>query len=244
MAKFDVYDLDKKKVGEIEARRRHLRGRGERALLLRSGEGEARLRSLGHPRREEPVLVSGGGKKPWKQKHTGRARQGSTRASRWAAARPWALGRATTPTTCRRRSGRRFLALRARAPQPGAEARHRAGGRPSRRPPRRRRCSRSWAPGRRSSSTRPRTPRSRRAWQLLDGSDFLAAEGLNVYDILKHDVFVLTAETAKKLEVSLSRTSIQDAVKRPLITEKAERAPRGEPSVRLRGPLATRRRSR
>ncbi|MBF0560340.1 MAG: 50S ribosomal protein L4 [Nitrospirae bacterium] len=27
--------------------------------------------------------VSGGGKKPWKQKHTGRARQGSTRAAQW-----------------------------------------------------------------------------------------------------------------------------------------------------------------
>ncbi|MGD0283640.1 MAG: 50S ribosomal protein L4 [Dissulfurispiraceae bacterium] len=28
-------------------------------------------------------LVSGGGKKPWKQKHTGRARQGSIRAPQW-----------------------------------------------------------------------------------------------------------------------------------------------------------------
>ncbi len=27
--------------------------------------------------------VSGGGKKPWKQKHTGRARQGSIRATQW-----------------------------------------------------------------------------------------------------------------------------------------------------------------
>jgi large subunit ribosomal protein L4 len=29
------------------------------------------------------ALVSGGGKKPWKQKHTGRARQGSIRAPQW-----------------------------------------------------------------------------------------------------------------------------------------------------------------
>lgn len=28
-------------------------------------------------------MVSGGGKKPWKQKHTGRARQGSIRAAQW-----------------------------------------------------------------------------------------------------------------------------------------------------------------
>ncbi len=38
----------------------------------------------------------------------------------------------------------------------------------------------------------------------LDGSDFLAMEGLNVYDILRHDILVLTADTAKKLEASLS----------------------------------------
>jgi large subunit ribosomal protein L4 len=38
----------------------------------------------------------------------------------------------------------------------------------------------------------------------LDGSDFLAAEGLNVYDILKHDALVLTAASARKLEESLS----------------------------------------
>jgi large subunit ribosomal protein L4 len=38
----------------------------------------------------------------------------------------------------------------------------------------------------------------------LAGSDFLPVEGLNVYDILRHDVLVLTAETAKQLEASLS----------------------------------------
>ena len=38
----------------------------------------------------------------------------------------------------------------------------------------------------------------------LAGSDFHAAEGLNVYDILKHDALVLTAASAKQLEASLS----------------------------------------
>src|SRR5574337_314428 len=31
--------------------------------------------------------VAGGGKKPWRQKHTGRARQGSTRAPQWKGGR-------------------------------------------------------------------------------------------------------------------------------------------------------------
>jgi large subunit ribosomal protein L4 len=38
----------------------------------------------------------------------------------------------------------------------------------------------------------------------LRGANFLAAEGLNVYDILKHDALVLTAASAKQLEESLS----------------------------------------
>lgn len=33
--------------------------------------------------------VSGGGKKPWKQKHTGRARQGSIRATQWKGGGTW-----------------------------------------------------------------------------------------------------------------------------------------------------------
>jgi large subunit ribosomal protein L4 len=43
-----------------------------------------------------------------------------------------------------------------------------------------------------------------RSVRNLDGSDFLAAEGLNVYDILRHDALVLTAETAKRLEERLA----------------------------------------
>jgi large subunit ribosomal protein L4 len=43
-----------------------------------------------------------------------------------------------------------------------------------------------------------------RSLRNLDGADFLAAEGLNVYDILAHEALVLTADSARKLEASLS----------------------------------------
>jgi large subunit ribosomal protein L4 len=43
-----------------------------------------------------------------------------------------------------------------------------------------------------------------RSVRNLAGSDFLPVEGLNVYDILKHDALVLTANGAKQLEESLS----------------------------------------
>jgi large subunit ribosomal protein L4 len=43
-----------------------------------------------------------------------------------------------------------------------------------------------------------------RSVRNLADADFLAVEGLNVYDILKHDTLVLTAATARKLEEALS----------------------------------------
>ena len=43
-----------------------------------------------------------------------------------------------------------------------------------------------------------------RSVRNLAGSDFLPVDGLNVYDILRHDALVLTAATAKKLEEVLS----------------------------------------
>lgn len=38
---------------------------------------------LGSAQTKTRTQVSGGGRKPWRQKHTGRARQGSTRAPQW-----------------------------------------------------------------------------------------------------------------------------------------------------------------
>ena len=52
--------------------------------------------------------VSGGGKKPWKQKGTGRARQGSTRSAQWVGGGKIHTPhpRATIPYPCRARCAR------------------------------------------------------------------------------------------------------------------------------------------
>jgi large subunit ribosomal protein L4 len=151
-------------------------------------------------------LVSGGGKKPWKQKHTGRARQGSTRASQWVGGgkamgpkpRDYAYD---VPKKVRKAALRSALALRNRDQKLLIVDK--------------------WTPA---------APKAKAAAQVLKklglakvlvvdaaqnealaksvrnlrGANFLAAEGLNVYDILKHDALVLTAESARKLEASLS----------------------------------------
>src|SRR5512134_3975481 len=83
MAKFDVYDLDKKKVGEIELADEVFAGDVNEHLFYEVVKAKLASDRSGTHAVKNRSLVSGGGKKPWKQKHTGRARQGSTRASHW-----------------------------------------------------------------------------------------------------------------------------------------------------------------
>jgi large subunit ribosomal protein L4 len=150
--------------------------------------------------------VSGGGKKPWKQKHTGRARQGSTRASQWVGGgkamgpkpRDYAYD---VPKKVRKAALRSALALRGKdgkivivqewrpsGPKTSAAAKVLAAlG-----------TTKALVVDAAANEALAKSVRN------LEGADFLPVEGLNVYDILKHDALVLTADTAKKLEASLS----------------------------------------
>ena len=83
MPKVDVYDLNGKKVSDIELAENVFGIEPNEAIVhsvlinflanQRQGTQSTKTRSE----------VSGGGKKPWRQKGTGRARQGSTRAPQW-----------------------------------------------------------------------------------------------------------------------------------------------------------------
>jgi large subunit ribosomal protein L4 len=206
MAKFDVYDLSKKKVGEIELSdevfackvNEHLFYEVVKAKLAsdRSGTHAVKNRSL----------VSGGGKKPWRQKHTGRARQGSTRASQWVGGgkamgpkpRDYAYD---VPAAVRKAALRSALALRNQESKLLILERWRPEG------PKTAAAAQAIAKlGVTKALVVDEAANVNLAKSLrnLDGTDFLAAEGLNVYDILKHETLVLTAETAKKLEARLS----------------------------------------
>ena len=83
MAKFDVVDLDRKKVSEIELSDAVFAAEQNENLLYEAAKMQQINRRRGTVAVKNTSLVSGGGKKPWKQKGTGRARQGSTRATQW-----------------------------------------------------------------------------------------------------------------------------------------------------------------
>ncbi len=82
MAKFDVYDLKMKKVTEIELSDAVFGAEPNENLFYEISKMQQINRRRGTVGVKNSSLVSGGGK-PWKQKGTGRARQGSIRASHW-----------------------------------------------------------------------------------------------------------------------------------------------------------------
>jgi len=81
MPKVNVYDLQGKPVGEYEVSEKLLAGKN--TTLHRTVVAQlAHLRQGTHDTLTRGE-VRGGGRKPWTQKHTGRARQGSIRAPHW-----------------------------------------------------------------------------------------------------------------------------------------------------------------
>lgn len=83
MAKFDVVNLDLKKVAEIELSDEIFGAPPNDSLIYEVAKMQQINRRRGTVAVKNRSLVSGGGRKPWKQKGTGRARQGSIRASQW-----------------------------------------------------------------------------------------------------------------------------------------------------------------
>ena len=83
MPKVDVYDIKGKKVSDVEL--------NEKVFGIEPNETivhEVLLNYLANQRQgtqstKTRAEVSGGGRKPWRQKGTGRARQGSIRAPQW-----------------------------------------------------------------------------------------------------------------------------------------------------------------
>ena len=83
MAKTFVYDMSGKQVGEIELSAAVFGVEPNQAVVhdvVKNHLANCRQGTQSALTRAE---VSGGGRKPWRQKGTGRARQGSTRAPQW-----------------------------------------------------------------------------------------------------------------------------------------------------------------
>ena len=83
MPKVDVVDLNNRKVGEIELADSVFAAEVNEALLYEAVRHFLACRRRGTAKTKTRGEVSGSGRKPWRQKGTGRARAGSIRSPLW-----------------------------------------------------------------------------------------------------------------------------------------------------------------
>jgi len=83
MAKIEIIDIQRQKVAEMEVDDRLLNATDKAHLAYDLVRWQLACRRGGTAATKERSDVSGGGKKPWKQKGTGRARSGHSRSPLW-----------------------------------------------------------------------------------------------------------------------------------------------------------------
>ncbi len=207
MAKFDVVDLDRKKVSEIELSDAVFGAEPNANLFYEAAKMQAINRRAGTVMVKNSSLVRGGGKKPWKQKGTGRARQGSIRASHWVGGGK-AMGpkpRDYTyrpPRAVRRGALCAALSLRAKEKALIILDKFSLDG-PKSKKAFEALTKRLKLGGGLVVDEKANTALHKSVRNLAD-FDVLPPEGLNVESVLKHKALVLTSAAAKALEGALS----------------------------------------
>ena len=83
MANVSVFNMEGKEVGTMELNDAVFGVEGNEHLVHMAVVAQLANKRQGTQKAKTRSEVSGGGKKPWRQKGTGHARQGSTRAPQW-----------------------------------------------------------------------------------------------------------------------------------------------------------------
>jgi large subunit ribosomal protein L4 len=83
MAVVDVFDIEKKKVSEVDLNDAVFAAEVNEAIIYDVVKMQLASRRSGTASTKTRSDVSGGGKKPWRQKGTGRARSGTSRSPIW-----------------------------------------------------------------------------------------------------------------------------------------------------------------
>ena len=84
MATLEVVTLENKKAGSVDLNSTVFEAPVRTDLLHSEVRRQLTRRRSGTHSTKNRAAVSGGGSKPWRQKGSGRARQGTTRAAQWA----------------------------------------------------------------------------------------------------------------------------------------------------------------
>jgi large subunit ribosomal protein L4 len=200
MAKLEVKNVSGQKVGDIELDDAVFGDEVHEHLLWEVVKWQLAKRRAGTHSTKRRGEVIGTKKKPWKQKGTGRARQGNTQAPHWVGGgsvfgpkpRDYEY---SMPKKARRRALRSALVVLDAFPAAGGKTRSVAQA-----------LAKLGAPQPDSTVLIIDAKENGdlvRGTRNLRAAKWLAPEGLNVYDVLKHDRLVLTQASAKALEQAL-----------------------------------------
>ncbi len=208
MANLDVVTVQKKKAGSIELSPLVFDAPLQQHLLHAEVRRQLARRQRGTASTKNRHAVSGGGSKPWRQKGTGRARQGSTRSPQWAGGGvvfgPVPRSHAhALPKRVRRAALRIALSQRVRE---GAVTVIDALEIEEPRTKRMVEILRALALDGESVLIviDHKNPHVERSARNLPGVTLLRAEGLNVYDVLRHAKLLITKAAAVALQGRLS----------------------------------------
>lgn len=207
MPKVKLYDMNGKEQGEVELSDAVFGAEINEALMhdvvlmyqANQRQGTSATKTRG--------LVSGGGKKPWRQKGTGRARAGSTRSPLWRKGgtifgpQPREYGY-TMPRQARRAALRSALSAKVKAGEMILVDRLALDQAKTREMARVLENLKA-ADGALIVTDQP-DEALRRSSRNIPGVDVVGAAGLNVYSVLTHDRIVMTRDAAAEVEEALA----------------------------------------
>lgn len=202
MPNYDVFDLDKNTVGSTVVDpdifespiKEHLLHTVVRWQLANRRSGTASTKTRGE--------VSGGGAKPWKQKHLGRARQGSIRSPQWRkggvvfgpSPREWSYH---ISKKLRRQALKSALSIKHRDGKvliikefnlPGISTKHLVE------------FVKRFELDKTLILINDKNENLRKSARNLKGLKILNLEGLNVYDLLRFNFLVITEDSLQRLQ--------------------------------------------
>jgi large subunit ribosomal protein L4 len=198
----DVVNMEGKTVGQVEVADQVFAARVREHLLWEVVNAQRASWRAGTHATKTREFVRGGGKKPYKQKGTGNARQGSTRAPNFVGGgkvfgphpRSYAY---TVPRRVRRAALASALSLRAREKQVVVVERLSLEG-----PKTKRMAQMLTALGVQSALIvdAKENLNVSKSVRNLAASKCLAPEGLNVYDVLNHPTLLVARDALKAIE--------------------------------------------
>lgn len=207
MPTIDVYNLERQKVGSIDLDNRVFGAPVREHLFYDVVRYQLAARRAGTHSAKGRAMVSGGGRKPWKQKGTGRARQGSIRSPHWrgggvvhgphprshALDLPKKVRRAALCSALSRRFADQALTVFDAFTLPEIKTRRVAG------------VMQAFEFNDLLLVLPEKDDTVLRSARNLPGVTVLPVEGLNVYDVLKHRNLAMTSAAVEKVVARLTR---------------------------------------